>query len=94
MIYNPMAKNGEGQGLYLETSVTMLSELDEINNALDLLGKRRGKPFGFVEKFTGNGSQRIYKATPEKMWINDADQDADGDFIRDYRIEVQNFRET
>lgn len=29
------------------------------------------------------------EATPLRAWINDADQDADGDFIKDYRVELE-----
>jgi hypothetical protein len=34
------------------------------------------------------GPQRIYKAKPLQLWTNDAHQDADGDFVEDFRIEI------
>lgn len=88
-IYNSKAQEGEGVGLYLRAAVRILEGEEEIAHALDLLGKRRGKPFSHPEKFIDGGPQRIYEATPVHAWINDADQDADGDFIKDYRIELE-----
>lgn len=87
-VYNSKAGEGEGVGLYIQAKASVLTEDAEIKQALDLLGERRGKPFLHVEKFMGDGPQRIYKAEPLKLWTNDADQDADGDFIKDFRVSV------
>ena len=75
----------------MNVTAEMVVDKKEIVLALELLGKRRGKPFTHPEKFSGNGAQRIYRATPKRWWVNDADQDDDGDFIRDFRIEVNPF---
>lgn len=88
VIYDSTAAEGEGVGLYLECTVAALGDAAQISAALDLLGKRRGKPFEHPEKFIGEGPQRIYKATIQKAWLNNAIKDADGDFIKDYRDEV------
>lgn len=90
-IYNSKAREGEGTGLYMRALVETLDDQKEILHALELLGQRRGRPFLHPEKFYGNGPQRIYKAAPQQCWINDADQDADGDFIKDYKVEIQPF---
>jgi nitroimidazol reductase NimA-like FMN-containing flavoprotein (pyridoxamine 5'-phosphate oxidase superfamily) len=89
VIYNSKAGEGEGTGLYIEASVSMLENEEEISHGLDLLGDRRGKPFSHPEKFIGDGPQRIYRATPLRLWTNDANQDSDGDFIEDFRIEIE-----
>ena len=90
VIYNSKAGEGDWRGLYLETRASQLSDENEIKYALNLLGERRGKPFKFIDKFIDNsGSQRIYKAKVKKIWLNDAEKDDNGDFIKDYRIEVQ-----
>lgn len=39
-------------------------------------------------KFINDWRQRVYKLTPEHVWISDAEKDRDGDYILDYRIEV------
>lgn len=88
-IYNSKAGEGEGLGLYLKVKVRMLDDRQEIRHALDLLGTRRGRPFLHIEKFMEGGPQRIYAAEPLEIWTNNADQDSDGDFIRDYRVEAK-----
>jgi nitroimidazol reductase NimA-like FMN-containing flavoprotein (pyridoxamine 5'-phosphate oxidase superfamily) len=88
VMYNSKAGEGEGLGLYIDAVAEVVVDKKEIALALELLGERRGKPFSHPEKFSDNGLQRIYRATPLKWWVNDADQDSDGDFIRDFRIEV------
>lgn len=88
VVYNSKAAEGEGVGLYVDSTVEMLIDASRISTALTTLGKRRGRSFEYPEKFIGEGPQRIYKATPQKMWLNNAVKDADGDFIRDYRDEV------
>jgi hypothetical protein len=88
VIYNSMAREGEGVGLYMDVSVEVLEGKEEVIAALQLLGERRGKPFHYHEKFLGDGPQRIYRATPRKCWVNDAEQDSDGDFIKDFRVDV------
>ncbi len=72
----------------MDATVDILDQPDDISVALELLGKRRGRPFEHIGKFIGDGPQRIYKAIPSKIWMNDADQDKDGDFIKDYRVEI------
>jgi nitroimidazol reductase NimA-like FMN-containing flavoprotein (pyridoxamine 5'-phosphate oxidase superfamily) len=87
-IYNSKAGQGEGIGLYIRAAVRILENTEEIAHALTLLGDRRGKPFTHIEKFSNNGPQRIYEATPLQMWTNDAHRDIDGDFTEDFRREV------
>jgi len=72
----------------MQASAHVLTDRSEIECALDLLGKRRGKPFEHIEKFLEDGPQRIYVAKPLQAWINDAARDEDGDFIKDFRREV------
>lgn len=88
VIYNSKASAGEGLGLYIKAAVSMLTNEEEIKKALTLLGERRGYPFKYIEKFIGDGPQRIYKAEPLQLWTNDANQDEDGDFIEDFRVEI------
>ncbi|HEX6258204.1 MAG TPA: pyridoxamine 5'-phosphate oxidase family protein [Candidatus Saccharimonadales bacterium] len=88
VIYNSNAQQGQGIGLYMQTTVRVLQDEQEIARALKLLGERRGEPFRHIEKFIGTGPQRIYEATPLQMWTNDARKDSDGDFIEDFRTPV------
>lgn len=79
----------EGEGVYLQCTALVLSDEAEIRHALYLLGERRGEPYARTDKFQARGPQRIFRATPQAVWVNDADKDEDGDFVRDYRVEVQ-----
>lgn len=88
VIYNSKADEGEGDGVYIKAKAQVLNEKDEVKSGLDLLGERRGKPFTTIDKFIEGGPQRIYKAVPLQVWVNDSDQDKEGDFIRDFRINV------
>jgi hypothetical protein len=88
VIYDSSAPEGEGIGLYIDSTVEVLTDAAQISTALSIMGSRRGRPFNHPEKFIGDGPQRIYKATPQKIWTNNAAKDADGDFIKDYREEV------
>lgn len=89
VIYNSIAPEGDGVGVYLRATSEALVDPAEIDRALVLLGDRRGRPFLFPKKFQNEGPQRIYKATPVEAWINDADQDSDGDFIKDFRVPIE-----
>ena len=87
-VYNSKAGPGEGLGLYIKAKARVLNDESEIKHALDLLGKRRGRPFQFVEKFLPDTPRNVYIAEPVAIWTNDADKDEDGDFTRDFRVEV------
>lgn len=85
VIYDSTSEAGEG--VYLQCTASMLEDKSQIERALTLLGNRRGMPFTHSEKFI-SGPQRIFRAMPLQVWMNDADKDADGDFIRDYRLSI------
>lgn len=87
VIYNSGVKEGEGIGLYIKGYAETVTDIREVQHAVELLGRRRGRPFTSINNFI-NGPQKIYKAVPEKLWLNDAKQDEEGNFIKDFRIEV------
>lgn len=87
VIYDSTSQDGEG--VYLQCEASVVDDESEVARALELLGSRRGKPFKDISKFMSPGPQRIFKAVPLQTWMNDADQDQDGDFIRDYRVEIE-----
>lgn len=84
VIYDSTAPEGEGEGVYIEADVQELNDADEINRI------RNAKKQAVVDdanEFLGNAVRRCYKATPKRMWMNDAEE-KDGKFIRDYRVEI------
>lgn len=81
-------QKGAWLGVYMNCNVECLEDEEEIIEALQLLGKRRGDPYKNMNKFLSKKLQRVYKATPLQIWMNDAEKDDDGDFVRDFRVEV------
>lgn len=83
VIYDSTAPDGEGEGVYIEALAEELTDEAEIDRAL------RINP-GNMETgadFLGENVRRCYKAVPQRMWLNDAEE-RDGVFIRDYRVEL------
>lgn len=89
VIYDSKAKEGTGKGVYIHAKAYMLTNEDEVARAISLLDGRVGKvkdPTTRIKQFMGNKPRRIYKAIPEKFWIN-GDGEMNGEYI-DVRFEV------
>src|SRR5579872_1353729 len=89
VIYDSTAPEGTGEGVYVRAKAFMLTEDDEIRNALKYLDGRVSKqkdPTTRVSEFQGDMPRRVYKAVPEKFWVN-GDGDVNGHYI-DIRTEV------
>jgi general stress protein 26 len=88
VIYDSTGSDGTSKGVYIPTTATMLEDEAEIRTALTTLNTRIGKErFPTYEIYMAS-PQRIYKATPKSMWMNGAEKDENGRFIRDFRIEI------
>lgn len=84
VIYDSTAPDGEGEGVYIEASVEELNNVEKIN----VIRNRKNKIIvNDATEFVGDSVRRCYKATPKRIWINDAEE-KDGTFIRDYRVEI------
>jgi hypothetical protein len=83
VIYDSTVPEGEGKGVFIQASVTELSDPEEIRAVRRIKHEDRDDP----REFVGDGIRRVYKATPEKIWVNEKDI-RDGVFIRDYRVEI------
>ncbi len=83
VIFNP--EQG-GKGVYIQAKVAELATRGEITNALKLLSQRRDKEM-ILDKFLAS-PQRIYQAAPRKIWVNGAEKDRDGNYVKDYRQEI------
>ena len=89
VIYDSKAPEGTGEGVYVQANACMLIKENDIAHALSYLDGRVGKkknPKTRVMQFLGDKPRRIYKAIPEKFWIN-GDGDINGEYI-DVRFEV------
>lgn len=89
VIYDSTAPEGTGEGAYIQAKAYVLTDEKEIQRALSILQNRKNKPSSKLrsaKEFMGDYPRRIYKATPEKVWVND-DGEVNGNYI-DVRKEV------
>ncbi len=88
VIYNSSAAEGTGEGVYIAARAFTLTDADEITRALQLHSKRKGagKEPRPAADFLGPKPRRVYKAVPEKFWINTGER-IDGHYV-DARVEI------
>lgn len=86
VVFDSKAPEGTGEGIYIQAKAYEISDENEIAYAVKLLYGKMDKTPRPVSHFTGPSPRRIYKAVPEKFWINI------GEYIKGYfndsRIEV------
>lgn len=86
VIYDSTAPEGTGEGVYIKAKAQELNDPKEIEHALKYLYGRKNKMPRKVVEFLSDFPRRVYKAIPEKFWIN-TDGEISGNFI-DKRVEV------
>lgn len=92
VIYDSTAAEGTGEGVYVKAKAYELTDEEEILHALEVLDKRVGKTKERDAKaFLEDYPRRVYKAVPEKFWMN-SDGDVNGNYI-DIRVEVELLQE-
>jgi nitroimidazol reductase NimA-like FMN-containing flavoprotein (pyridoxamine 5'-phosphate oxidase superfamily) len=84
VIYDSTAPEGTGEGLYMLAKAYQLNELSEVEDALNY--RPESKKPREAKEYLGEYPRRMYKAVPEKFWIN-GDGEIDGNYI-DVRFEV------
>lgn len=87
VIYDSTAPEGTGEGVYAKAKAYELDDPKEIAYAMKYLYGRKNKTPRKADEFLGDYPRRIYKAVPEKFWIN-GDGEVNGNFI-DIRTEVK-----
>lgn len=92
VIYDSTLAEGSGAhtGVYIQAKAHMLTDKKEVKRANELLVKRKSKPSSKlrgVHEFLGDYPRRVYKAVPERVWLNEVG-DINGNYI-DKRIEVK-----
>lgn len=86
VIYDSTVPEGTGEGFYIKAKAYKLETEKDILDALKYLDGRVGKKTHDPRGFMGTMPRRIYKAVPEKVWVND-DGEINGNYI-DIRIEL------
>jgi general stress protein 26 len=84
VIYNSTVPPGQGEGVYFTATASELTDPDEIEAARTIVDDGDSDS---TEEYSGDGVCRIYRAAPERAWIN-AVEERDGVIIRDYRLEI------
>ncbi len=85
VLYDSTATEGEGVGVYIQAVASQVTDPNEI---LKVRRIKKGSHFQqSPDDFLGGSIRYMYKAVPEKIWLNEAEV-VDGAFIRDYRVEI------
>lgn len=85
VIYDSTVPEGDGEGVYIEAKGVELTNPEEI---LSVRKMKKGEDYeGKPNDFLGDAIRRVYKAVPQRVWMNDAEV-TDGAFIRDYRVDI------
>jgi len=87
VIYNSTDPEGTGEGVYIQARARVLTDPREIEKALTFHYSRKNKPARPVSYFLSHSPRRIYKAVPEKFWINETKK-ING-HLEDIRTEVK-----
>lgn len=80
VIYDSTVPAGTGEGVYVQARAYELSDRIEIAHALQQLYSRANRKPRQVDEFLGEYPRRVYKAVPEKMWVN-GDGDVKGNYV-------------
>ncbi len=84
------SRDGHG-GLYLEGRAEQLEDDAHIDYAYELLAEAKSRFYGTMgslERFKGEGPQRLYRLVPSQLWTNMSTKDEDGAVIYDQRVPV------
>lgn len=85
VIYDSTVPEGDGEGVYIEAKAVELTDPEEI---LSVRKIKKGEDYeGKPNDSLGDAIRRVYKAEPQRVWMNDAEV-TDGVFIRDYRVDI------
>lgn len=77
-----------GAGLYMAGRAQVVEAGEPLEYAFALLKRVRPNDMDSIDRYRGNGPQRIYRFVPENMWMHRAVKDDNGYFIIDERVPV------
>jgi len=85
-IYDSTLPEGTGEGVYIKAKAFELTDEEEVTKARGYLDRRVNKSPRDPSRYLGKYPRRVYKAVPEKVWIN-SEGEVDGNYI-DTRTEI------
>jgi len=86
-IYNSTVPEGTGEGVYVQAQASVVTDPKEMARAIYLLYTRKKKVLKDISCFLDLRPRRIYKAVPEKVWLNSTERIGDEDC--DTRVEIK-----
>ena len=86
-IYDSTVPEGTGEGVYIQAQASVVTDPKEMARAIYLLYTRKKKALRDISRFLDLRPRRIYKAIPEKVWLNSIERI--GDENCDVRVEIQ-----
>ena len=88
VIYDSTVPEGTGKGVYVEAHAQVLADPAEIVEARRHSSLRAGLPLDDgPDRFREGGIRQVYRATPKRLWINDAERRGDA-VVRDARVQL------
>ena len=89
-IYDSSVPEGTGQGVYVQAIAAPLVHPAQIEEAKLSMARRVNKQLGpHTDHLLKTGIQRIYCATPRRVWVNGFELDERSRrYLRDIRVEV------
>ena len=89
VIYDSTVPEGTGEGVYVQAEVAALDDPAEIAKAKEHMALRVGKTMGAeADRLLDAQLQRIYRAAPRRVWMNGCENDENGRYVRDTRVEI------
>ena len=89
VIYDSTAPEGTGEGVYVQAMAASLTDASDVAAARRRLARRAGKSLdAAADRLIASGLQRIYRARPNRVWMNSFENDDRGAFIHDIRVEI------
>jgi nitroimidazol reductase NimA-like FMN-containing flavoprotein (pyridoxamine 5'-phosphate oxidase superfamily) len=85
VVYDSTVPWGKGEGVYLQAKAYELNDPAEVQAARRI--KKGSNGADNPDEFLGDGVRRVYKAVPQRAWMNDVVMDGHT-FIKDVRVEV------
>jgi len=89
VIYDSTSAEGTGQGVYIEATVEVVTDKEEIESPRLLMQARKDKlssKLRSADEFLGDYPRRVYKAIPKRIWMN-GEGAVNGNYV-DTRVEL------
>src|ERR1700693_2444165 len=71
VIYDSTVPEGQGAGVYIQAKARQLEDPEEIRAARRI---KKGPDKDAPDDFMGDAIRRVYKAVPQRVWINDSEE--------------------